>query len=240
MRTRWTLPTRWTLFAVTLAIAITLATGTYLAVVYPTLPAALPVRYLHGTAAVFQSKSPTMVFLPAIVQGGLLVIFGSLGSLLLWRARPSASDSRSAEDGARMRLAAEGIALLGLVWIGVQAIGAARLIILWRTPDGSGFGVVYNVVMGIGIVLSIVLVRRTMRLVRHEPPTPAAVDPAMWRMTNLYFNRADSALFVPTRSGLGWTLNFGRPVAIVFMGAILVIGILGPYYVARFVLRFGG
>jgi uncharacterized membrane protein len=240
LRARWTLPTRWTLFAITLSIAIALATVTYLAVIYPTLPAALPVRYVRGAAAVFQWKSPIMVFLPAIVQGGLLVIFGSLGSLLLLRALPSASDSRSVEDGARMRLAAEGVALLGLVWISVQAIGAARLIILWQTPDGSGFGVVYNVVMGLGILLSIALVRRTMRLVRHESSPPAVVDPTMWRMTILYFNPADPALFVPTRRGIGWTLNFGRPVAIVFMGAILIVGIGAPYYVARFVLRFGG
>jgi hypothetical protein len=44
---------------------------------------------------------------------------------------------------------------------------------------------------------------------------------------------------VPTRRGIGWTLNFGRPMAIALMGVLLVIGIGGPYYVARLILRLG-
>lgn len=239
MKTRWTPPTRWTRIAIALTLGIAVATAGYLYAIYPTLEDALPVRYVRGRPLVFQTKSPAMVFLPVMVQTGLIVIFGSLGSLLLWRARPTASDSRTVEDGARMRLAAEGVALLGLLWIAVQAVGAVRLTILWQTPDARGFGLIYNVVVVGAIVLSAILVMRTMRLVRDEQPTPPRVDPSMWRMTHLYFNPADPALFVPTRRGSGWTLNFGRPLAIALMAGMLVIGIGGPYYLARMILRLG-
>ena len=40
-------------------------------------------------------------------------------------------------------------------------------------------------------------------------------------------------------SGAGWTLNFGRPVAILLLGATLIVGIGLPYIVARLVLRSG-
>ena len=233
---RWTRPTRWTVIAVALTLAITIATAAYLALIYPTLPILLPVRYVDGAPLVHFIKSPAMVFLPATVQAGLVFVFGTLGLLLLWRPRPSAAVSRAVADQARMRLAAEGIAMLGLLWISVQAIGAARLMILWQSPKGSGFGTIYHVVVLMGVVLSIVLVRRTMHLVRDEQPTPALADAAMWRFSNLYVNAADPALFVPTRRGVGWTLNFGRPMAILLLAVTLVVGIGGPFYAAREIL----
>ena len=222
-----------------LSVAITVATAAYLALIYPTLPNALPIRYVRGSALIHQIKSPAMVFIPAMVQAGLLVVFGLLAVLLLWRPYPTTSDSQTIQDRGRMRLAAEGIALLGLLWISVQAIGAARLMILWQTPAGSGFGPIYNAVVLTAIAISVVLVRRTMNLVRNERVTAAIVDPAMWRLTHLYFNPADPALFVPTRRGVGWTLNFGRPVAIAFMAGILGVGIGGPLYLARLILGVG-
>ena len=222
-----------------LSVVITVATAAYLALIYPTLPNALPIRYVRGSALIHQIKSPAMVFIPAMVQAGLLVVFGLLGVLLLWRPHRTASDPKTIQDGDRMRLAAEGIALLGLLWISVQAIGAARLMVLWQTPTGSGFGAIYNAVVLTAIAISFVLVKRTMNLVGKERVTAPTVDPASWRLTHLYFNPADPALFVPTRRGVGWTLNFGRPVAIALMAGILGIGISGPFYLARLILGVG-
>jgi uncharacterized membrane protein len=75
--------------------------------------------------------------------------------------------------------------------------------------------------------------------VRREGSSAPAVDPAMWRFTNLYFNPRDPSLFVPTRRGVGWTLNFGRPLAIVLIAGVLTVGIGGPFLLARAVLWNG-
>jgi hypothetical protein len=61
----------------------------------------------------------------------------------------------------------------------------------------------------------------------------------MWRLTHLYFNPQNPALFVPSRRGAGWTLNFGRPLAIVLIAAVLTAGIGGPFLLARTVLWEG-
>jgi hypothetical protein len=92
---------------------MTLATATYLALVYSPLPEQLPVRYLGGVPVYFQLKTPVVVMLPSIVQTALLLTFGAIGLLLLWRAQPDSRDLASEIDGTRMRLAVQGVTLLG-------------------------------------------------------------------------------------------------------------------------------
>jgi len=53
----------------------------------------------------------------------------------------------------------------------------------------------------------------------------------------LYKNADDPALFVPTRAGDRWTLNFGRPVAVAVMGVILIVGIVAPALILGLSLR---
>lgn len=240
MMRRWAAPTSSTWFAIVLALAAWLTTTVFLGAIYPRLPFGLPVRYEGGAPLIYQVKTPAMVMLPAIVQGALVVIFGALVLLLLWRAHTGTADAAADSDARRMRLAAEGVALLGAIWIGIQALGAVRLVLLWLRGEG-GFGRVYSLAIVAAIGASIYLVVRTMKLVGRERRSTAPIDPAVWRMQHLYFNPRDPALFVPTRKGAGFTLNFGRPVAIVILTATLAIGVGAPYLVARYVLRgFGG
>ena len=58
-----------------------------------------------------------------------------------------------------------------------------------------------------------------------------------WRLGQLYKNPADPALFVPTRDGRRWTLNFGRPVAGALLGLVLALGVLGPTVLLALALR---
>ena len=41
-----------------------------------------------------------------------------------------------------------------------------------------------------------------------------------WHAGIFYFNKADAAVIVPKRFGLGWTLNFARPSAWLYLGAL--------------------
>jgi uncharacterized membrane protein len=49
--------------------------------------------------------------------------------------------------------------------------------------------------------------------VKHNP----------WRLGIIYVDAADPRVIVRQRSGLGWTLNFGRPLAWVILAVILGI-----------------
>lgn len=47
-----------------------------------------------------------------------------------------------------------------------------------------------------------------------------------WKGGVFYVNRDDSALFVPKRFGIGYTLNFGHATAWVIMGLVLVLPLI--------------
>lgn len=46
-------------------------------------------------------------------------------------------------------------------------------------------------------------------------------DDKYWKLGQFYFNKNDPAIFVEKRFGVGWTMNFGRPLGwIIFLGMI--------------------
>lgn len=59
-------------------------------------------------------------------------------------------------------------------------------------------------------------------------------DDRHWKLGVFYFNPSDPALFIEKRFGVGWTINFGRPIAVtLFLGIILMV-ILLPLLLSMF------
>lgn len=58
-------------------------------------------------------------------------------------------------------------------------------------------------------------------------------DDKYWKLGSFYVNKDDPALFVEKRFGIGWTLNFGRPMSFVLMGVLVVFIILMTVFSAR-------
>jgi uncharacterized membrane protein len=46
-----------------------------------------------------------------------------------------------------------------------------------------------------------------------------------WKLGQIYFNLGDPALFVEKRFGIGWTVNFGRPLAWIILLTIILIAV---------------
>ena len=88
---------------------------------------------------------------------------------------------------------------------------------------------------GAAAVASLAIAVRAQRRLGRPAPRPFVA--AHWRLGQLYKNAEDPALFVPTRDGRRWTLNFGRPVAGALLGLILVAGVLGPTVLIALALR---
>ena len=57
-------------------------------------------------------------------------------------------------------------------------------------------------------------------------------NPVYWKAGLFYYNPDDPRLFVGKRLGIGWTLNFARPVAWGLMALILAI-LLAHYSAER-------
>src|SRR4030095_3383549 len=126
-----------------------------------------------------------------------------------------------------MLVTAEAISLLSALWVTFQGLGAIRLFIMWQ-KGCCGMGEIYTQALVVAIVLSIVIGIRASVYLRHPVPVTRPTSDAHWRFQGLYFNPQDPALFVPLRRGIGWTINFGRPRAILFLTVFLAFGIAGP------------
>jgi len=218
-----------------LAASVVVVTGTvaFLVVRYDRLPDLLPVHFkADGAPNGWQYKTVWRVLMPAFVQVALVATFGSVGVLLLSRAH--GEHDRDAADVQAASAATEAVALIALIWIAFQAYAAFALEGMWYRQR-EGLGVLYTGLEITGVVASVVVFARA-RL-RLGNPEPRPFVPEHWRFGQLYKNPADPALFVPTRDGTRWTLNFGRPVAAGLMGIILAVGIIGPAVILRLLLR---
>ena len=84
----------------------------------------------------------------------------------------------------------------------------------------------WNMIAIVLIALSVVvLIVGYFRMVlRQEPTGKVYDDDNKWVLGMFYFNPSDPSIFVEKRSGIGQTLNFGRPAAwIVIAGIVLFI-----------------
>ena len=227
-------PTTLTTIA-TIATAVVIAgTALFLIACYSSLPDILPVRFnVRSRPIGWQYKTYARVLMPMLVQIALAATFGAVATLILSR-----SHSRGEEqlpDMVAASTGAEAIALVAFLWVSFQAYAAASLVAMWQ-KGRAGLGGWYTWVMIGAVAASLGIgVRAHRRLGR---PTPRVFVPEHWRFGHLYKNPADPALFVPTRDGRRWTLNFGRPVAAALLGVVLLVGVLAPTVILGLLLRY--
>ncbi len=226
-------PTPLTIAATVATAAIIAWTLGYLIVRYPGLPQLLPVHFRpDGLPDGWQFKTSWRVLLPVFIQLALALTLGAIGLLLL--SRPHGAHDENAPDVRAASIAAEAVALLTAIWVVFQGYAGVALALLWQR-ERAGLGRTYNYFELAGVVLTIVVsIRAHKRLGR---PEARPFIQAHWRYGQLYKNAEDPALFVPTRQGARWTLNFGRPVAAALLGIILALGIVCPAIILGLLLR---
>lgn len=232
-RPRLIRPTRITTVAVVASLAAVAFSAAFLLLRYPSLPDLLPVHFRsNGRPNGWQYKTYPRVLMPVFVQAALATTLGAVGALLL--SRPHGAHDNDAADVKAAAAAAEGVALITFIWIAFQGYAAIALAGMWER-ERAGLGLLYTYFQLTGVALTGVIAFRThLRLGR---PIARPFVAAHWRFGHLYRNPADPALFVPTRDGSRWTLNFGRPVAAALMGLVLGIGILAPTVILTLLLR---
>ena len=231
-------PTFLTLLGAVATIAAIAGTTGYILGRAPYLPALLPISFDNqGIADRFVRASYPIVLVPVWIQLTLTGLFGAIVGVLIHRARPVRSiveDELVRQHRERMLVTAEAISLLAVVWVSFQGLLAIRLIFMWQMMC-CGLGSFYYQSIVVCIVLSVVIGIRA-AIYSEFPTHPPSADSVYWRAKGLYVNRRDPALFVPLPSGAGWTLNFGRPQAVVFAVLIAAFVILAPVAIFRVLL----
>jgi len=226
-------PTPVTRTAVRLMILIILLSMLFLVVQYPSLPWLLPVHFKpDGVPNGWQYKTAARVLMPVLVQLALALTLGAITALLLSRNRSAHDDQ--APDVRAAAAAAEAVTLIAVIWVAFQGYAAVALVRMWMTERG-GLGPWYIYAELFGLVLTGIVAARAHAHVGRPAPRPFV--PHHWRFGELYANPSDPALFVPTRDGSRWTLNFGRSVAVALLGFIIAIGIIGPTVILGLALR---
>jgi len=227
-------PTFLTRRAMQVAGGVILGTAAFLWMSYGSLPWLLPVHFKpNGRPNGWQYKTLGRVMMPVGVQMVLALTLGGIGALLL--SRRDRSREANTPDAKTAAIAAETVALIALIWVAFQGYAAITLVRMWRTGQ-PGLGAGYPLVAAVGLLLTVIVgIQAQIRLGR---PQPGRDIPGHWRLGHLYCNAENPALFVPTRNGSHWTLNFGRPAAVALLGAILAAGVAMPTAILILALRY--
>ena len=232
-------PTVLTLLGLAVAIAAIAGTTGYILGRAPNLPAVLPLHFdSDGIADRFVRASYPVVLVPVWIQLTLAIVFGALSTVLLYRTRPVRSAVEEAhirQERERMLMTAEAISLLAALWVSFQGLLAVRLLIMWQNMC-CGLGEGYYQILVVCIVLSVVIAIRAAVYIKYPGPAMKPTDDAHWRFRGVYFNRLDPSLFVPLRGGSGWTINFGRPQAVVFFVVLLLFSVATPLLIFTILL----
>ncbi len=229
-------PTVLTLLAIATTIAAISGTTGYILGRAPALPPILAVHFdAEGIADRFVQATYPIALVPVWIQLTLAVVFGALAGVLLYRTQPVRSaveDELRRQDRERMLMTAEAISLLAAIWVTFQGLLAIRLFMMWQSMC-CGLGSIYYQSLVVCIVLSAIIGIRAAVYIKYPHPVMRPTEDAHWRLRGVYFNPGDPALFVPLRSGVGWTFNFGRPQAVVFVAVVIVFSIWAPLLIFR-------
>lgn len=200
---------------------------------YSALPWLLPVHFNGGgDPNGWQFKTVLRVFLPVFIQLALAVTLGGIGLLLL--SRRHGEHDAGMPDVKAASVAAEAVLVIAAIWVCFQGYAAYALLTMWMIGYGA-LGPWYYRLAWIGVLITVVIGARANRKLGRPDARPFVA--AHWRFGQLYNNSDDPALFVPTRHGSHWTLNFGRGVAVVLLGTILAVGIAAPTVILVLLLR---
>ena len=221
-------------FAARATVLILLGTSGLLVLRYDSLPDLLPVHFNRaGVADGWQYRTVGRVLMPVFVQVALALSLGAIAALLL--SRSTADYAPDAPDVRAASAASETVLLMGAIWVTFQAYAAFSLVRVWSGAR-AGLGPVYTVLEVAGLFVTVGVAVRGHRRVGRPVPRPFVAE--HWRFGQLYKNADDPALFVPTRDGSRWTLNFGRPIAAALLGVVLAVGVVGPTLILLLALRF--
>lgn len=107
--------------------------------------------------------------------------------------------------------------LMELSFIGVASLQVVLIAVLVLT--------VLVLVVGIGV--NLVFGQSGSKVLRmQETDDLLRNDDACWKLGMFYVNGNDASLFVPKRSGFGWTVNLGRPAVWALMVGFLLFTLL--------------
>lgn len=214
-----------------LYVPLVTLTAVVVAVGYGSMPDAIPMHVdVSGNVTDMVPKSPMVAAFPVALEVFLAAVFAFCHWTVL-RSKKGLEPGRPASSSWAYGMFAYaqttfllvmGLACtaacgfgMALAMIGIVSMGAAVAVIV---------GVALLCVIG-DLIVGIKYGQSGSRVFRMEASdTLLSDDDRFWKLGMLYCNPNDASLFLPQRSGIGWTVNWGRPAvwAMVAMFVLLV------------------
>lgn len=203
----------------TLAALLPLAeVAVLLAYRWQAIPSRFPIHWgIDGQPNGWGTRSPALVFGPLVMGAALILLFAFIGELI---PRVSAGFSgSSAVLGLTRNVMRAGAWFLGLLF---SAIG---LMPLMSNPTRMvPWLVVGPMLFAVGLIAWIAL--RAKRMSREMAAAQDSTPDRYWKAGMFYCNPDDPALMVPKRMGIGYTFNFGHPMAWILLGAFAALPLI--------------
>lgn len=212
------------------------------AIYYPSIPASMPTHFtLSGTPNQYSGKSIFTVFTGGFVDAGVTVLL-FLIAVVIWRT-PLSTETAESHPAHRAEVFRHRITALLLAM--PSLIGMTTLISSFETWEVLKSGVYILplslipifALVAIAIYFSLTTGQMGSRLriegegMDGQPNLDTSVshrdDDSFWKAGVLYYNKDDARLLVPKRFGVGYTLNFGHRIGIIF----LILMFLAPLLV---------
>jgi len=187
---------------------------------WPTIPARIPIHWnLEGQPNSWASRTPASIFGLLLLNLAFLAVMLVFGEITV-RSSPGF-------PGRALILRTIKRTLLAASWF-VTLVCCGIALLPLRTHLAAS---VPALAIGTGIGALALVSYALAQSARNASALQAgreSTDPHFWRSGLFYYNPADSALMVPKQNGLGYTLNFGRPLAWIIMAAILTLPVVLP------------
>lgn len=223
-----------------LYVPLVVLTAAVVAVGYGSMPDAVPMHVdVSGNVTDMAPKSPMVAAFPVALEVFLAAVFAFCHWMVL-RSKKGLEPGRPASSSWAygmfayaqtafllvMGLACTAVCGLGmaLAMIGIVSMGVAVAVII---------GVALLCVVG-DLIVGVKYGQSGSRVFRMEASdTLLSDDDRFWKLGMLYCNPDDASLFLPKRSGIGWTVNWGRPAVwalvvalVLFVAAFIAICVL--------------
>lgn len=223
-----------------LYVPLVALTAAVVAVGYGSMPDAVPMHVdVSGNVTDMAPKSPMVAAFPVALEVFLAAVFAFCHWMVL-RSKKGLEPVRPASSSWAygmfayaqtafllvMGLACTAACGLGmaLAMIGIVSMGVAVAVII---------GVALLCVVG-DLIVGVKYGQSGSRVFRMEASdTLLSDDDRFWKLGMLYCNPDDASLFLPKRSGIGWTVNWGRPAVwalvvalVLFVAAFIAICVL--------------
>ncbi len=187
------------------------------------IPARLVMHWgVNGQPDRWAQRSFGTVFFPVIVAAGVLLAMTLLLYGMAHWLRPIHAGGLEGEHESRYRRTASILLLVLEYWIAVlfSWLGVRPLLPQTFQQPPVGFAIVPGLIAVAATAILMWLGQGGSRISPAQPPDPEATNPIgdrtedrFWRLGIFYFNRDDPSVLVEKRFGIGYTVNFARPVA---------------------------